>query len=231
MARSTTAAARPHLPVHEGPDAGELLDVALRRACVPLTARVLGTEPDRLLLAPPVDVLGAPSRLVPGELVDLVWSDGGDLVGIPVAVERTDGAQWSAVVVGPPQRVQRRDAVRVPLDARAVLSRPAAGEAGTAGGAADGLEVPVLDLSEGGARCLVDPVALQLEQGQTVLLRLPVDGLPGPVSALVVHRRFRGGTRHVDVGLRFTGLGEAEADALRRHVFARMRDLRRRGDL
>ncbi|WP_299035910.1 flagellar brake protein [uncultured Pseudokineococcus sp.] len=235
MSRSTSTAARPHLPVEEAPSPGELLDVSLHRAGVPLTARVLGVEPDRLLLAPPEDVGGVPSRLVEGERVDLLRTDGCDLVGIPVVVQRTGGSDWSAVVVGPPQRVQRRDAVRIPMDARAVLvgaRRAAPGPQDGEVDAADGdLEVPVLDLSEGGARCLVDPVVVGLEQGGTVRLQLPVEGLSAPVRARVVHRRFRHGTRHVDVGLRFLELGEDDADALRRHVFTRMWELRRRGDL
>jgi len=219
VGRSTSTAVRPHLPVEEAPGPGELLDVSLRRAGVPLTTRVLEAGTDSLVLSPPADVLGAPSRLVEGEEVDLVWADAGDLVGIPVVVRVTGGERWSAVVVGPPQRVQRRDAVRVPMDARAVLV------------GADEVEVPLLDLSEGGARCLVDPVLVQLEQGQTVRLQLPVEGLAGPVQARVVHRRFRPGTRHVDVGLEIVGLGEAGTDTLRRHVFTRMWELRRRGDL
>jgi len=248
VGRSTSTPARPHLPVDESPGPGELLDVSLHRAGAPLTARVLAAGPDRLVLAAPVDVLGTPSRLVEGEEVDLVRADAGDLVGIPVVVERAGGApgeDWTAVVVGAPQRVQRRDAVRVPVDARAGLlghrARPLGDGVGDGDGDGDGddggrssaeqLELPVLDLSEGGARCLVDPVVMPLELGQTVRLRLPVDGLAAPVRAVVVHRRFRPGTRHVDVGLRFAGLSESDSDTLRRHVFTRMWELRRRGAL
>ncbi|MEJ5944124.1 PilZ domain-containing protein [Pseudokineococcus basanitobsidens] len=214
------------LPADAVPPVGSLLDVAPHRAAPALTARLLDSGHDRLVLGPPTDVLGTPTEMVEGEEVDLVWGEHGDVVGVAALLERRTGPGWTAVVVAPPQRVQRRDAVRVPVDLRATLARDGAGD-----GAPGTLDVPVADLSESGARCVVDPVALRLEQGERVRLGLPVAGLSGPLAAQVVHRRFRAGSRGVLVGLRLVDLSDGDADVLRRHVFARLRELRRRGAL
>lgn len=221
----TSSTARTLLPVDEAPPAGSLVDVAPHRAHVPLTARVVRVAPDRLDLERPADLLGAAPRLLEGETVDLVWSEAGSVVGVPVLVHDLGEDGWTAVVTGAPQRVQRRDAVRARVD---VHGRVARAGAATGGG---GLDVVVEDLSESGARCLVDPVELRLEQDELVLLDLPLEGLPGPLTARVVHRRYRHGTRATVVGLRFEGTSASDADAVRRHVFARLRELRRRGAL
>ncbi|WP_298801157.1 flagellar brake protein [uncultured Pseudokineococcus sp.] len=222
----TSSTARALLPADEAPPTGSLVDVAPHRAHVPLTARVVAVGADRLVLERPADLLGAASRLVEDEAVDLVWSEAGSVVGVPVLVRDLSDDGWTAVVTGAPQRVQRREAVRAPVDLRGRIGRAA-----DAPGGGRVLEVVVEDLSESGARCLVDPVELRLEQDELVHLDLPLEGLPGPLAARVVHRRYRHGTRATLVGLRFEATSAADADAVRRHVFARLRELRRRGAL
>jgi len=251
---ATRTAVGPVLPEAEAPPVGSLLDVVPpdgrpdatgRTGARALTARVLATAPDHLVLATPTDVLGTPVPVVLGADLDLVWSEHGDVVGVAVRVGHVDDGTWGAVATAGPQRVQRRDAVRAPVRLAAVLSRDPAhrgeepapadepGGPATDGGARPELrtvvEVPVDDLSESGARCVVDPVVLRLEHGARVLLELPLDGLHGPLTARVVHRRFRPRGRGVLVGLRFVDVTDAEADVVRRYVFARLRELRRRG--
>ena len=264
----TRTAVGPLLPEAEAPPVGTLLDVVPpdgrpdatgRTGARALTARVLATAPDPLVLATPTDVLGTPVPVGLGTDLDLVWSEHGDVVGLAVRVGHVDDGTWGAVATAGPQRVQRRDAVRTPVQLVAVLSRDpghrgtgpapagdpehpevsedpqAPGGPTTGDGAPQGfravVEVAVDDLSESGARCVVDPVALRLEHGARVLLELPLDGLRGPLTARVVHRRFRPRGRGVLVGLRFVDVADAEADVVRRYVFARLRELRRRGAL
>ncbi|MEJ5914035.1 flagellar brake protein [Pseudokineococcus sp. 1T1Z-3] len=240
------------LPADDVPPVGALLDVAPHRASAALTARLLDVGPDRLVLAPPTDVLGTPAALAEGEQVDLVWGEHGEVLGVSAVVARRADTEWTATITSTLQKVQRRDAVRVRVDLRATIARArlTSGPVPVQGGSAavparemaepaEGLHasapppllVPVDDLSETGARCVVDPVVLRLDQGERVLLDLPVDGLTGPVTATVVHRRFRPGARGVLVGLRFTDLPTGDADLLRRYVFTRLRELRRRGAL
>jgi hypothetical protein len=246
---ATRTAVGPVLPEAEAPPVGALLDVVPpdgrpdatgRTGARALTARVLATAPDHLVLATPTDVLGTPVPVLLGADLDLVWSEQGDVVGVAVRVGHVDGGTWGAVATSGPQRVQRRDAVRAPVHLAAVLSRDPAhrGEddpedpmpgVGVRPALRTVVEVPVDDLSESGARCVVDPVALRLEHGARVLLELPLDGLRGPLTARVVHRRFRPRGRGVLVGLRFVDVADAEADVVRRYVFARLRELRRRG--
>ena len=79
---------------------------------------------DELVLTIGQDRFGHPVRLHPGERLELVWKDAGELRSLPAELTGIDtGPQvrWRIRPAGPAARGQRRAAVRAPLPFRAVL--------------------------------------------------------------------------------------------------------------
>jgi hypothetical protein len=163
-------------------------------------------------------------RLDIGEQVELIWRGPEELRSLPaqlVEVVAGDSPTWRLKVVGPASRGQRRSAVRAPMS---VSIEVALGERVLVG--------TTVDLSEGGTRCLLTGrpgvAKPEIEVGAVlpVVVDLDVDRLT--VKAEVIRRHARE-DHHSEWSLRFVGLGEKREDAIRRRVFAELRDLRSRG--
>jgi hypothetical protein len=106
---------------------------------------------------------------------------------------------------GQPALFQRRRYARVPV----VLPGRAVGRRGAWG-------LTILDVAEGGVRCLASQVA-PFDPGEPVEVSFEVDGLPLTARAEVVRCGLAPGG--VTIVFRFTGLPRNDADRLRRFVF------------
>jgi len=184
---------------------------------------LVGVDGDILQIDPPR--LGGELVSVPtGRTLRLVFRRDGVPCLVPVRVERGgDGGEAPilARVLGPPVRNQRRAHYRVEdtLEVRVMVDGDAA--AGLAGGLS-GLTV---NISEGGVLVRVGE-ALPPGTEVTVHLGLP-EGLlrlRGRVVRIERSRRARGAA----LGIAFRIDGEVGPDALRKHILARQRTLRRR---
>ena len=163
-------------------------------------------------------------RLDSGEHLELIWRGPEELRSLPaqlVEVVTGDSPTWRLKVVGPSSRGQRRSAVRVPMSVQMEL---ALGERVLPG--------TTIDLSEGGTHCLLTgrPGAgkPEIEVGAVLPVVVDLDGERIAAKAEVIRRHPRTDD-HTELSLRFVGLGEKREDAIRRRVFAELRELRSRG--
>jgi hypothetical protein len=176
----------------------------------------VGLAPGRALL------ISYAKNLVPCE-VDAVWVDGPSEVG---------GEQIAVVrLTGTPRRMQRRSAVRVPV--QLLVSAQAVGGAGE--GPAWGTAAVTENLSAGGALLrLADPVDPGVEIPLTI--RPPADGAdPGDmcdhmqlVGRVVRCDRDRPGPCPWRVALAFVDLTPAQEEAMVRYIFRLQREARAR---
>ena len=162
-------------------------------------------------------------RLEPGETLELVWRGPEELRSVPAElldVRGGDSPTWRIRITGPSSRGQRRAAVRAPLAVPVEVHAGGTRRAGT-----------TFDLSEGGTRCLLDGEPDRtgaLEVGSVVRVGVDLGGRALAVEAEVIRRHPREDKRP-ELSLRFIGLSEKDEDAIRRRVFAELRDLRSRG--
>ena len=199
----------------EGPLVRDLVDVVLDASTEPLVTAVLRVAVDSLELEAPVDRGGRLVLPAPGERGLLVWRGARDLQQAPVAVVRTTrppGPMWSLDVVGTSSVCQRRSFVRADVQLPVHLRAEGADH-----------EVMALDISEGGLRCSTRS-ALGLSGGTAVEGGLDLDEqLQVRLTAEVVRARHPVPEAPLDLGLRFTDLSIADADRLRRWIFAELR--------
>lgn len=211
-------------PGVDHPEERAVLDVkASSRAdvLVSFVERVSGSE---LVVSVGEDAQKRRVRLDTGEHLELIWRGPEELRSLPaqlVEVVTGDSPTWRLKVLGPASRGQRRSAVRVPMSVPVELTLGEQVLRGT-----------TVDLSEGGTRCLLSgaPGAArpEVEVGTVVPVVVELDGQRLTAQAEVIRRHPREDA-HTELSIRFIGLGERREDAIRRYVFAEMRDLRTRG--
>ena len=185
---------------------------------------------DEIVVTAPRDRLMHPVEVPIGERVDLVWRGGSGLRSLPcelVEIQPSEQPRWVLRRRGAVQRGQRRDAVRAPLSVPVTLGPEPAQLAGT-----------TVDLSEGGLRCVLKagPAPDWAMSGDVpeppvgtvvpVAVRLP--DLSISCLGEITHRFPRDDAR-LELAVRFIGLSEHDQDQVRRRIFDRLRDLRRRG--
>ncbi len=199
----------------EGPLVRDLVDVVLDASTEPLVTAVVHVDQDSLALEAPVDRSG---RLVLPEPRDgglLVWRGARELMQAPVVVVRTTrppGPQWLLRLTGGATTCQRRSFVRADVQLPVHLRAEGADH-----------EVTALDISEGGLRCSTRK-ALGLTGGTAVEVGLDLDEqLQVRLTAEVVRARLPAPEAPLDLGLRFIDLSIADADRLRRWIFAELR--------
>lgn len=162
---------------------------------------------DELTIAAPVEAPEAEPLPVGGQLW-LSWASDRGLHHLKVQLRERlgDPARWRVLAVGPPEREQRREGYRVPLMGTVRLRMDETWQ-----------EAQLIDLSEGGLRCLLALDAV-VEEGATCEIDLEVvrEGLR--LSGEVVRVR-EGVDGRPDVGVRFVGASTAVTDELRRYVF------------
>ncbi len=183
--------------------------------------RVSGSE---LVVSVGEDAQKRRVRLDTGEHLELIWRGPEELRSLPaelVEVVTGDSPTWRLKVVGPASRGQRRSAVRAPMSMPVELTLGERVLSGT-----------TIDLSEGGTHCMLTgkPGAAkpEIEVGAVLPVTVDLDGDRLVTKAEVIRRHPRD-DEHTELSLRFVGLGEKREDAIRRRVFAELRDLRSRG--
>jgi hypothetical protein len=204
----------------EFPSVREIVDVQTEGVDEGATATVLEVDGDTLHVTVARTATGRPLRLEPGARLRFTWRDGRRLLGAPAEIVSTDlgaGPRWEVRVIGPVERSQRRNAVRAALRLPVTVTTVGVQRAGT-----------TLDLSEGGARLLLDEAPVDAdgrpvrEAGTALRLTLDLDGEPVVDEVRIVRRHLREDDRW-EASVRFTGLTERQEDAVRRRVFAELR--------
>ena len=199
----------------EGPVARDLVDIVLDASTEPLVASVLLVGSDGLSIEAPIDRGGLTVVPTPMEGGLLVWRGAGDLMQAPITVvqaTRGSAPQWLLRVTGSASKCQRRSFVRADVELPVQLH-------------VDGVRhlITALDISEGGLRCSTRQ-ALGLTGGTAVDVGLDLEErLQLRLTAEVVRARHPVPDAPLDLGLRFTDLAIADADRLRRWIFAELR--------
>ncbi|HEV7862218.1 MAG TPA: PilZ domain-containing protein [Acidimicrobiia bacterium] len=174
-----------------------------------LPSRVEDRRDARLVIAVPQDPAGPRPVRRPADWVAVRWTNPrgiGMLEATVIAASRAGIVPtWELVGRGEPALFQRRRYARVPvvMPARAVARRGAWG-------------LTILDVAEGGIRCLAPQVA-PFDPGEIIELSFDVDGMLFAARAEVVRWGLAPGG--VNIVFRFTDLPRGEADRLRRFVF------------
>jgi hypothetical protein len=201
------------------PDVNDLVDVTLDSHSEPLAAVIGAVTGDIVLLGEPIDRTGRILLPETGELGLLVWGGGSRLRQAPIAVLETNrrpDPTWLIRLTAPAGRCQRRSFVRANVNLPVVVRHPDMD-----------LEVTAVDLSEGGMRCNTRS-DVGFTQGVSVIAEFDT-GRHLAVSATVARLHHGDEERPTELGLWFTGLNMADADDIRRYVFRRLHEHRRRG--
>ena len=186
------------------------------------SGHVVAGDSRRVVVAAPLSAPAVDPAPRIGERAELVWVDATALLALPVelaAVQQAILPLWHFRAVGPATSGQRRAAVRVPLRLPVQLRSPDGHVAGH-----------TLDLSEGGALCVVQPGRLDPAVGDVLraTLHLSADHHALEVRADVLRHRRRG-DGGLQVVIAFAGLEDADQDRLRRRVFLELRNRRAQG--
>ena len=174
-----------------------------------LPSRVEDRRQHRLVVAVPQNPDRPEPLARPSDFVAVRWTTPRGIGMVEAAVENATRAgivpTWELAGRGDPVLFQRRRYARVPvvLSARVVTRRGAWG-------------LTILDLAEGGARCLASQM-VPVEPGEPLELSFDVDGLGLAVQAHVL--RWAVAPGGVTIVFRFVDLPRTEADRLRRFVF------------
>jgi hypothetical protein len=204
----------------EFPSVREIVDVQAEGVDEGATATVLDVVDDLVHVTVARTTSGRPLRLEPGAHLRFTWREGATLLGAPAELVVTElgvEPRWEVRLVGPVEQTQRRNAVRAALRLPVTVI--------SAGGERTGT---TLDLSEGGARLLLDAAPVDQEgqpvraAGDAVRLTLDLDGETLTDEVRLVRRHVRDDGRW-EASVRFTGLSERQEDAVRRRVFAELR--------
>jgi len=207
-------------PDVDWPEENSEADVTLVTRGITVTACVDESGASALVLRPTAEAYAASMSVKPGDPVEVIWVRGDEERSLPAQmsrVEREDGLRWHLTVTGPSERSQRRRAVRarVELDVRIPW------------GGAD-LPGRTVDLSEAGARVLVDGWGLPPDPGSQVTIGFDLDGRFLDLRGEVVWQQSRGAQWLM--ALRFVAPPEPVQDRLRRRVFQQLRDDRAKAD-
>lgn len=222
-----------NVPGEDYPKVGAVLDLIPASRGDAYMSWVEDVAGEDLVVSIPKDLARRPVALAVGEQIEVIWKASGALRCLPAVLAEIDLGEpphWRLRSAGVVKRGQRREAVRAPLRVPVVL--------GTGASAARAM---TLDLSEGGLGCVLDreprpllgpsaPVSAHTSFGVGDVVRVSVTLPELTVNCLAeITRRLVHDAARTDLSLRFIGLPEHVEDALRRHVFARLRDLRQRG--
>lgn len=205
------------------PEAGGTVTLQVLASGMEVFAKVDAVPlPDRVMLSEPVDSEGRHVEPLPrGSDLRLVWTSPAgrhEVAATMAGVVHDRVPLWRVEVRAAPTVVQRRDYTRAPESMRGELHY---GQLWS--------KLVVLDLSEGGARCMVrDPG--QLEVGTQVELRITIDGhdLLLDATLLAADPQDKLGEK-VQVRLRFLDLSRGTSDLVRKRVLEQQRKARLSG--
>lgn len=200
------------------PSPGEQVRVSLPGHHTGLRASVHEAAADGLVIGAPVESPDAAPLRVGGEL-SLSWTSDRGLHHLEAQLQGRleEPPRWRLAVLAPPQRQERRAGYRVPVMGGAEVCL-------------DGVwhHASLVDLSEGGLRCLLASDAAVRERWPC-RIRLDVvrDGLE--LSGVVVRVR-EGVDAKADLGVQFVDVPTAAGDELRRYLHEAQLELERLDD-
>lgn len=205
-------------PGVDHPPVDSAADVTSLRRGLSVNARVATADPHAILVRPSVGDYVGQEIVAVGEEVEVFWQgpDGGRVLTATVShVDYGAAPRWHLAVTGPAEARQRRTAVRCSLSLPVTL---------TIHGVE--LEGSSLDLSEAGARVMVEGYGVPPEPGQALGLTVQLGDEALWCRAEAVRLETRGNSWVMS--LRFLGSEERDQDRLRRRVFQELREERAR---
>jgi hypothetical protein len=207
-------------PDVQRPEVSTQADVTLVSRGITVTACVTRSDEFGLVVSPAAGGRTWQDVIKPGDPVEVYWVSRYEERTLPARVSSVDDAgspSWHLLPTGPSERSQRRKAVRARVAVPVVVP--------WSGGLLRGTTI---DLSEGGAKMLVDGWGLLPESGTPVRPSLSLDE---DVELDVVGEVAWGsdrGTGEWVLAVQFTDVDERSADTLRRRVFRALREERAR---
>jgi hypothetical protein len=205
-------------PGIDHPEVDGEAQVSLPGRGITVSSRVESVDGDVLALRPSVGEFVDQSVVGQGTVVEVQWQRPDDQRVAPaevVVVEAGAVLRWRLRMTGPAEVTQRRKAVRgrvvVPVEV-GVGNMELKGESG--------------DLSEDGARIMLDGFGMQPEPGDSVDLRIDLEDGTVVATAEVIRVAARGA--RWSLSTRFVDIKEKDQDRVRRRVFQALREERAR---
>ena len=205
-------------PGIDHPEVDTEAQVSLPGRGVAISSRVESVDGDVLSLRPSVGEFVDPMVVAVGSVVEVQWQRPEDQRAVPAevaAIESGAVLRWRLRITGPADVTQRRKAVRgrvvVPVEV-GLGNLELTGESG--------------DLSEDGARINLEGFGVQPEPGDSVDLRIDLEGGVVVVTAEVIRVASRGS--RWSLSTRFLDIREKDQDRVRRRVFQALREERAR---
>jgi c-di-GMP-binding flagellar brake protein YcgR len=198
----------------ERPRQSSTADVTLVTRGITVTACVLVSNELALVVAPAGDGAARNTAVKAGDPVELFWVGGYEELTLPARIRQVDEGvepRWHLVPTGAVARSQRRRAVRARVELPVRI--PWAG--GT-------LEGTTLDLSEAGARVLVDGWGLPPERGARVEITVTLEDTTAVDLRAEIVRTQERGAQWI-LAMHFVDAPERDEDRLRRRVFQALR--------
>ncbi|RBY75355.1 hypothetical protein DQ239_16885 [Blastococcus sp. TF02-09] len=203
-----TDASRPH--------ESSRADVTLVTRGITVTAAVDVSTESTIVVRPEGDGAAWKSSVKDGDPVELYWVGAEEERTLPakiVDVETGEEVRWHLLPTGPAERSQRRRAVRARVALPAYIPW------------ADGQLVgETVDLSEAGARCMVDGWGLPPEPDTRLDVSLTLGAETVHLRGQVVRQQTQG-ARWL-LSMRFLDVSERDGDQLRKRVFQALREER-----
>ena len=191
-------------------------DVTLVTRGITVTAAVDVSTEFTIVVRPEGDGTAWKTAVKDGDPVELYWVGAEEERTLPakiIDVEPGDEVRWHLAATGPAERSQWRKAVRARVSLPAYIPW------------ADGQLVgETVDLSEAGARCLVDGWGLPPEPETRLEISLTLGDEVVHLHGEVVRQQAQG-PRWL-LSMRFLDVHEREGDLLRRRVFQALREER-----
>jgi hypothetical protein len=205
-------------PGIDSPEVDAEAQVSLPGRGITVSSRVESVDGDLLALRPSVSGFVDQAVVTQGTLVEVQWQRPEDQRAAPgevVAVESGAVLRWRVRITGAAEVTQRRKAVRgrvvVPVEV---------------GMGNLELKGQSSDLSEDGIRISMDGFGIQPEPGDTVDLRVELEGGVLALKSEVIRVAARGA--RWTLSTRFVGIEEKDQDRIRRRVFQALREERAR---
>ena len=198
------------------PSESSQADVTLVTRGITVTACVAVSTDHALVVSPQGEGSAWKAAVAHGDKVEVFWVAGNEERTLPAKIVDVDGGEeprWHLAPTGPAERSQRRKAVR----ARVVLPAYIPW--------ADGQLVgETVDLSEAGARCMVDGWGLPPEAETRLEVSLTLGDEVVHLRSQVVRQQAQGARWLLSV--KFLDVSERDGDQLRKRVFQALREER-----
>jgi hypothetical protein len=201
------------------PEQSSKADVTLVTRGITVAACVIVSNEIALVVAPQGEGSAWKTAVKPGDPVELFWVGGYEELTLPATIRQVEEGErplWHLAPTGPVARSQRRRAVRAWVELPVVVPW---------GGAT--LTGRTLDLSEAGARVLVDGWGLPPERGVRTHVSITFEDRSILDLRCEIVRHQERGAQWI-LAMRFLDVSERDEDRLRRRVFQALREHRLR---